>query len=188
MAGRLQMFGLGHCSTCQKAQAELEAAGWQVDFRDVKTDPLSGADWQALIVGRAFAGFLMDRMFVPYVAVAILAFPVFGVGLLALGATGPLAMLAAVCLGLAAGAELDVLAVLISRYFGTRAYAENYGWQYAAWALGSGTAPLVTNMVFDRTGSHQPALLAYLALFALAAVLVLRLGPYPQLPAATRSP
>ena len=146
-----------------------------------------GALGLALIVGRAFAGFLMDRMFVPYVAVAILAFPVIGVGLLALGATGPLAMLAAVCLGLAAGAELDVLAVLISRYFGTRAYAENYGWQYAAWALGSGTAPILTNRVYDLTGSHTAILWVYTALFVTAALLVLRLGPYPQLEAAQRA-
>jgi sugar phosphate permease len=93
---------------------------------------VQGALGLALIVGRAFAGFLMDRIFVPYVAAAILAFPILGVALLALGATGPAAVIAAVCLGLAAGAELDVIAVLISRYFGTRAYAENYGWQYAA--------------------------------------------------------
>ena len=53
------MYGLAHCSTCQKAQAELEAAGWQVDFRDVKTDPLSGADWQALIAG--FGDKLVNR-------------------------------------------------------------------------------------------------------------------------------
>lgn len=49
MAGQLQMFGLAHCSTCQKAQAALEAAGWQVNFRDVKTDPLAEADWVAMI-------------------------------------------------------------------------------------------------------------------------------------------
>lgn len=49
MAGQLQMFGLAHCSTCQTAQAALEAAGWQVNFRDVKTDPLAEADWVAMI-------------------------------------------------------------------------------------------------------------------------------------------
>ena len=59
MAGALQIYGLAHCSTCQKAQAELEAAGWQVDFRDVKTDPLSGADWQAMIAG--FGDKLVNR-------------------------------------------------------------------------------------------------------------------------------
>ena len=51
MAGqgkRLSMFGLAHCSTCQKAQAELEAAGWTVDFRDVAQEPLSEAERQRL--------------------------------------------------------------------------------------------------------------------------------------------
>ncbi len=153
---------------------------------------VQGALGLALIVGRAFAGFLMDRIFAPYVAAAILVFPVIGVTLLALDATGVAAIVAAVCLGLAAGAELDVIAVLITRYFGTRAYAENYGWQYAAWTLGSGTAPILTNFVFDRVGSHTPVLWVYVAFFVVAALLVLRLGPYPQLPGpggpATRNP
>ena len=51
MAGqgkRLSVFGLAHCSTCQKAQAELEAAGWTVDFRDVAQDTLSEAERQRL--------------------------------------------------------------------------------------------------------------------------------------------
>ena len=140
-----------------------------------------GALGLALILGRAFAGFLMDRMFAPYVAAAILVFPIIGVTLLALGATGSGAVVAAVCLGLAAGAELDVIAVLITRYFGTFAYAENYGWQYAAWTLGSGTAPILTNQVYDRLGTHTPALWIYLAFFAISALMILRLGPYPVL-------
>jgi MFS family permease len=146
---------------------------------------VQGALGLALIVGRAFAGFLMDRLFAPYVAVAILAFPIVGVTLLAFDATGTAAIVAAVCLGLAAGAELDVIAVLITRYFGNRAYAENYGWQYAAWTLGSGTAPILTNFVFDRLGTHTPVLWFYVACFTLSALLVLRLGAYPSLPAAS---
>lgn len=38
---RATLFGLAHCSTCQKAQAALEQAGWTIDFRDVKDAPLS---------------------------------------------------------------------------------------------------------------------------------------------------
>lgn len=139
----------------------------------------------ALIFGRAFAGFLMDRFFAPRVAVAILAFPVIGVVLLADGGGGTtLALVAAACIGLAAGAELDVIAVLITRYFGNRAYAENYGWQYAAWTLGSGFSVLVTNGVYDAFGSHAPALWGYAALFVLSGLLILRLGRYPALPSA----
>ncbi|NBU25228.1 MAG: MFS transporter [Gammaproteobacteria bacterium] len=139
----------------------------------------------ALIFGRAFAGFLMDRFFAPRVAALILAFPVIGVLLLADGGGGTtLALVAAACIGLAAGAELDVIAVLITRYFGNRAYAENYGWQYAAWTLGSGFSVLVTNGVYDAFGSHAPALWGYAALFVLSGLLILRLGRYPVLPTA----
>lgn len=43
------MYGLAHCSTCQKAQAALEEAGWTVDFRDVKNAPLSPAERQRML-------------------------------------------------------------------------------------------------------------------------------------------
>ncbi|MEY4356760.1 MAG: hypothetical protein RL469_86 [Pseudomonadota bacterium] len=148
---------------------------------------VQGALGIALIVGRAFAGFLMDRFFAPFVAVVILAFPMLGISLLALDATGTTALIAAVCIGLAAGAELDVVAVLVTRYFGNVAYAENYGWQYAAWTLGSGSAVVVTNRVYDALGTHTPALWAYVALFALSCLLILRLGRYPELPPAKES-
>ena len=59
MAGQLQMYGLGHCSTCQKAQAELEAAGWQVEFRDVAKAPLSETEWQRMIA--EFSDKLVNR-------------------------------------------------------------------------------------------------------------------------------
>jgi MFS family permease len=143
---------------------------------------VQGALGLALILGRAFAGFLMDRFFAPWVAVIILIFPVLGVILLALDGSSISALIAAVCIGVAAGAELDVIAVLITRYFGNRAYGENYGWQYAAWTFGSGTAVIITNRVYDVLGSHTPVLWVYVALFLLSAVLILRLGPYPDLP------
>lgn len=149
---------------------------------------VQGALGLALIIGRAFAGFLMDRFFAPRVAAAILLFPLIGVTLLALEASGPTALIAAVCIGLAAGAELDVIAVLVTRYFGNRAYAENYGWQYAAWTFGSGTAVIATNWVYDLIGTHTPVLWVYVALFAVSAVLIARLGEYPDLPRLTRNP
>lgn len=41
MTRKLTLYGLAHCSTCQKAQAALEEHGWTVDFRDVQGAPLS---------------------------------------------------------------------------------------------------------------------------------------------------
>lgn len=60
MSKTLTLYGLGHCSTCQKAQAELEENGWTVEFRDVQKDPLSEAErkklvaeWSDKIINRA---------------------------------------------------------------------------------------------------------------------------------------
>ena len=48
MSKSLTMFGLSHCSTCQKAQAALEAQGWSVRFRDVQNEPLAEPERQEL--------------------------------------------------------------------------------------------------------------------------------------------
>lgn len=59
MAGSLTMYGLGHCSTCQKAQAALEEAGWTVTFRDVAKAPLDAQEWQRMIA--EFSDKLVNR-------------------------------------------------------------------------------------------------------------------------------
>ena len=132
-----------------------------------------------LIAGRAFAGFLMDRLFAPYVAATIVLLPAIGAALLAMGADATGAFVAAMLVGLAAGAELDVIAVLVTRYFGNRAYAENYGWQYAAWTLGSGTGQLLTTAAYQRLGTHTQVLWLYATLFVISGVLVYAWVPTP---------
>lgn len=49
MARELTLYGLGHCSTCQKAQADLERHGWTVIVRDVQSAPLSEAERATLV-------------------------------------------------------------------------------------------------------------------------------------------
>ncbi|MCZ0964468.1 arsenate reductase family protein [Paracoccus benzoatiresistens] len=49
MARDLTLYGLAHCSTCQKAQAELEQHGWAVAFRDVQKQPLTDAERATLL-------------------------------------------------------------------------------------------------------------------------------------------
>ena len=99
-----------------------------------------------------------------------------------------MAAFAALCLGLAAGAELDVMAYLVTRYFGMRAFGALYGALYSMWTLGSGTAPALTAAVRDATGSFTPVLWAYVGLFVIACVILARLGPYPNLPVAEPAP
>lgn len=46
---RLTLLGLSHCSTCQKAQADLAEHGWTVDFRDVVKEPLSEIERRRIV-------------------------------------------------------------------------------------------------------------------------------------------
>jgi arsenate reductase len=53
------IFGLSTCSVCQKARKALEAAGRDIDFRDIRANPLSEAELATLIV--EFGDRLVDR-------------------------------------------------------------------------------------------------------------------------------
>lgn len=49
MTKALTIYGLAHCSTCQKAQSALEENGWTVRFHDVQKEPLDEAMRQRLV-------------------------------------------------------------------------------------------------------------------------------------------
>ena len=51
------------------------------------------------------------------------------------------------------GAEANLLAYLVGRYFGRRSFGALYGLLLGASSMGYG-APLVAGWVFDRTGSY----------------------------------
>jgi len=92
---------------------------------------------------------------------------------------------AAVCLGLAAGAELDLLAFLTSRYFGVTHYGAIFGGIYAFFTVGSGLAPLMYARTFDLLGTYRPILMIAAGFLAIAICLLLSLGKYPQAPVRT---
>lgn len=137
----------------------------------------------AVIVGRLMAGFLVDRIWAPAVAGMFFAGPALAMTMMAsLPITPPLALAAAILLGLAAGAELDLLAYLTSRYFGVRHYGAVFGGIYAFFTVGSGLAPLLYARVFDLLGSYRPMLAVAAIAIAVAVGLLLTLGPYPAEP------
>ena len=43
------LFGIPTCDTCKKAQKALKDAGHQVDFRDIRAEPLSESEWDELL-------------------------------------------------------------------------------------------------------------------------------------------
>jgi OFA family oxalate/formate antiporter-like MFS transporter len=114
--------------------------------------------WAALVVGRLSTGWLMDRFFAPRVAVAFLLPAVVGILMLGSGAVGLPAFVAAMMIGLASGAEVDVIAYLTGRYFGMRHYSAIYGTYFSLYALGSGWGPTVTAWILERSGDYSRAL------------------------------
>jgi MFS family permease len=134
----------------------------------------------ALLLGRVGTGYLLDLLFAPRVAAALFAAAAVGIGMLWLGTT-PVAFAGAFLVGLGLGAEVDLIAFLISRYFGLRAFGEVYSSAFAAFALAGALGPLIMGAGFDLTGSYRVPLMALLAATLLAAVLMTRLGPYRYL-------
>lgn len=139
----------------------------------------------AVTTGRLVTGWLMDRFFAPRVALAFLLAPIVGITLLALGAGGATALVAALLVGLAVGAEVDVLAYLTGRYFGARHFSAVYGTFYGVYTLSGGLGPLFTARLVDTGEGYPVALAVHAALLAVAALLLLRFPPLPTTPAMT---
>jgi MFS family permease len=114
--------------------------------------------WIALVFGRLSTGWLMDKFFAPHVAILCVIPAIVGMVLLGTGATGPTAALAAMLVGLAAGAEIDVVAYLCSRYFGLKHYSMIYGTLFAACALGTAVGPALAATLLPILGGYNGVL------------------------------
>jgi cyanate permease len=129
---------------------------------DAGVDPrtagkLAGQIGLAVIASRLLVGFALDRIFAPRIAVVICL--VAAAGNLAFRFLGvESASITALAMGLALGAELDLMGFLIARYFGLAQFGKAYGWLYFAFILASGIGPLWVGAVRDATGNYSAAL------------------------------
>ena len=131
----------------------------------------------ATLTGRLLAGFLVDRIFAPYVASVFFLGPIAGFVMLST-ASGTLPDYGVVLMGLGLGTEVDLIAFLISRYFGQRAFGEIYGYLFMVFSLGTAIGPVVTGVVFQMSGSYEPALIAAGGALIIAVFCINRLGAY----------
>lgn len=132
----------------------------------------------ASILGRVINGYLVDRFFAPRVAAVLFGGAAAGVALLWSGLSGASVFLAAALVGLAIGAESDVMPFLVSRYFGMRSMAELYGCIFGSYTLGNATGRYLFGTGFDTTGSYRTPLACAFALLVLAVIATLSLRKY----------
>ncbi|MFC0202778.1 MFS transporter [Novosphingobium soli] len=134
----------------------------------------------AVVVARLVVGWLFDRFHAPRVACLFLTSPV--IACLILWLDGP-AVPAALLLGLAAGAEVDMLAYFTSRYAALENYGATYGAILGLFSLGAAIGPPLFGWATDATGSAALALACSGAGLLLVLVLIATLGPYRSAPA-----
>ena len=134
-----------------------------------------------VIIGRLMVGALVDRFWAPGVAACF--FLVATLGLLILVGTQvtmATAMLVAVMIGLAAGAELDLLAYLTGKYFGPAHYPSIFGLIIAFFTVGAGIAPPLFGMAAQMFQGYGTMLSISIGLLLVSILLFLSLGRYPD--------
>ena len=138
----------------------------------------------ALIGGRLLSGFLLDRLHAPYVAAVFFLAPLMGIVVLLRTLRPEGAVLGTVLVGIGVGAEVDLIAFLLSRYLGMRCFGEIYGYAFSIFMLGAGLGPFAMGVSYDKTGSYQLMLVCFASALALASLPMLRLGAYayPTIP------
>jgi predicted MFS family arabinose efflux permease len=135
----------------------------------------------AAVAGALLSGLLVDRIWAPIVACVFNIVPAAGCLLLLPDNVAPWMLYASVLMiGLGQGAEIDIVAYMIARYFGLRSYATIYGLSVLAIALSVAVAASAIGQAYDLFGSYNIPLMCAAASFALAAVSYLLMGRYPR--------
>ncbi len=127
------------------------------------------------LAGRLLAGYLMDRVFAAYVASSLFCLAIAGIYLLASNASPVLGMVA---IGLAAGAEVDMIGFFVSRYFGLKRFGQLYGVLFSVFTVGAGLGPLLLGAAFTRFHSYELGFIGCGLALALASICILAVGPY----------
>ena len=132
----------------------------------------------ALTVGRIISGWSLDRVHGPYVACVFFLSAAIGIALLASGAGGSVPFVATVLCGLGIGAEVDLMAFFVSRYFGLRSFGAIYGTLFALFSVGNSVGPYLMDLSFGHAGSYVPMMIGFVVSLLVACGLLLLLGPY----------
>jgi predicted MFS family arabinose efflux permease len=132
----------------------------------------------AMLFGRTGSGYFLDRFFAPRVCAVLFGQAAIGIAVLAARASGTLAIIAAFMVGVAFGSEVEVIAFLVSRYFGLRSFGVAFGAGFASFVFAGALGTYIMGVGFDRTHSYTAPLLLMFIAMLLATILLTQLGPY----------
>lgn len=168
------LLGITATSLVTQQAPLLRDAGWTVE----ETTRLQTIFGFGLLFARIAVGFVIDHVFAPRVMTLV---SIGGAVACILYAVNPdLGYVSAILVGLMLGAEFDVLAFLIKRYYGNLAYGRVYGVVFGVFYLGSALGiwglPKLREMSADL--SYDNGLYVAAAILTAAAILMLFMPKY----------
>ena len=139
----------------------------------------------ASMAGRLLSGLLLDALPTRAVALAAFLLPLAAVALL-IGLPGsvPGAIAAVLALGLASGAELNIITYIAARRFGPEVFGSIYAMFMAIIAIGASFGPVLAGALFDARGSYHFYLLMLAPIFLAATALIawVPISPHEEVP------
>lgn len=132
----------------------------------------------SVLGGRLLGGWLVDFVWAPLIGFIFMSVPALGCLILMQDYGVGVNAIALILVGVAAGVEFDLMAYFTSRYFGMKSYGRIYGIVYAAFGLGSGTSPIIFNILRGDDPNYSGVLSYAIVGFLVSATMLLFLGRY----------
>ncbi|MBA1204212.1 MFS transporter [Pseudomonas capeferrum] len=149
----------------------------------LQASSIFGSFGLALIGGRIISGYLIDRFWAPGVACISLSMPALGCLLFLFGSSDTsLLIFATVLVGFGTGAEYDIAAFLVVRYFGLREYGRLFAITFGLTTASAAFSPLFFWLLFDTSMGYSSLLIYGATCFIISAIMILAMGKYPSRP------
>jgi MFS family permease len=133
-----------------------------------------------MAAARLIVGFLLDKVFAPRLGMIVFAFAIIGVLIITYSHYLPLYFFAALLVGFGLGTEADLMAYMVSRYYGMRNYALIFSWLFSSYMIGTGFGPFIYGRSFDIHGDYSLMLNISIGLLVLSIILLAFLAPYDR--------
>ena len=166
------LLGLTATSLVVQQSPLLVEAGWT----PVEAGFIVSLFGFSLLIARVVVGFIIDHVFAPRVMTVVSLGGAVSCALYAAYPDG--AIISAILLGLLLGAEFDVLAFMVKRYFGNVAYGRLYGVIFGVFYLGSGLGIAALSTSRQVFGDYDAGLYIAAGILTVCAGLVFLLPRY----------
>lgn len=126
------------------------------------------------IIGRILTGYLLDRLPVRPIGIVVFLLPVGVISLLFFGHGSLSASIFAIALlGLASGAEMDIVTFIAVRRFGREIFGSVYAIFMAILSISASSGPIIAGALFDKDGSYASFFLIVAPMAAISTLLIM---------------